>query len=81
LQKEVVTWSAQQTLTAVNLGYIVAEWTPFQTHYFSEKLVAPGIEPETSGSVIRNPDHYTTEAVIYQVSYSYKIYSMDDHRE
>jgi hypothetical protein len=24
----------------------VAEWTPFQTHYFSENLVAPGIEPE-----------------------------------
>jgi hypothetical protein len=23
-----------------------AEWTPFQTHYFSENLVAPGIEPE-----------------------------------
>jgi hypothetical protein len=22
-----------------------AEWTPFQTHYFSENLVAPGIEP------------------------------------
>jgi hypothetical protein len=22
-----------------------AEWTPFQTHYFSGKLVAPGIEP------------------------------------
>jgi hypothetical protein len=22
-----------------------AEWTPFQTHYFSEKVVAPGIEP------------------------------------
>jgi hypothetical protein len=22
-----------------------AEWIPFQTHYFSEKLVAPGIEP------------------------------------
>jgi hypothetical protein len=22
-----------------------AEWTPFQTHYFSEYLVAPGIEP------------------------------------
>jgi hypothetical protein len=21
-----------------------AEWTPFQPHYFSEKLVAPGIE-------------------------------------
>jgi hypothetical protein len=23
-----------------------AEWTPFQTHYFSENLVVPGIEPE-----------------------------------
>jgi hypothetical protein len=22
-----------------------AEWTPFKTHYFSENLVAPGIEP------------------------------------
>jgi hypothetical protein len=41
----------------------VAEWTPFQTHYFSEKLVAPGIESGTSGSVARNSDHYITEAV------------------
>jgi hypothetical protein len=23
----------------------IAEWTPFQTHYFTERLVAPGIEP------------------------------------
>jgi hypothetical protein len=30
------------------------EWTPFQTHYFSENLVAPWIEPEISGSVARN---------------------------
>jgi hypothetical protein len=22
-----------------------AEWTPFQNHYFSENMVAPGIEP------------------------------------
>jgi hypothetical protein len=22
-----------------------AEWTPFQTHYFSENVVGPGIEP------------------------------------
>jgi hypothetical protein len=22
-----------------------AEWTPFQTHYFSEDLIEPGIEP------------------------------------
>jgi hypothetical protein len=34
-----------------------AEWTTFQTHYFSENLVAPGIEPGTSGSVARNSDH------------------------
>ena len=31
-----------------------AEWTPFQTHYYSENLVAPGIEHETSVSVARN---------------------------
>jgi hypothetical protein len=34
-----------------------AEWTPFQTHYFLENLVAPGIEPWISGSVARNSDH------------------------
>jgi hypothetical protein len=33
------------------------------THYFSENLVASGIEPEMSGTVARNSDHYTTEAV------------------
>jgi hypothetical protein len=40
-----------------------AEWTPFQTHYFSENLIALGIEPGTSGSVVRNSDHKTTETV------------------
>jgi len=30
---------------------------PFQTHYYSENLVAPGIEPGTSVSVARNSDH------------------------
>jgi hypothetical protein len=30
-----------------------AEWTPLQTHYYSENLVAPGIETETSGSVAK----------------------------
>jgi hypothetical protein len=25
--------------------YSEAEWTPFQTHYFSENLVASGFEP------------------------------------
>jgi hypothetical protein len=41
-----------------------AEWTPFQTHFFLENLIVPGIEPGTSGSVARNSDHYNTEAVI-----------------
>jgi hypothetical protein len=41
-----------------------AEWTPFRTPYFSENLVGPGMEPGTSGSVARNSDHETTEAVI-----------------
>jgi hypothetical protein len=34
-----------------------AEWIQFQTHYFSENLVAPVNEPGTSGSVARNSDH------------------------
>jgi hypothetical protein len=33
-----------------------AEWTLFQIHYFSENLVAPGIEPGPL-SVARNSDH------------------------
>jgi hypothetical protein len=33
-------------------------WIPFQSHHFSENLVAPGIEPVTSGS-----DHLTTGVV------------------
>jgi hypothetical protein len=58
--------------TAVNLGFIdpepllfhssssythEAEWTSFQTHCFSENVVAPGIVPGTSGSVAKNSDH------------------------
>jgi hypothetical protein len=33
--------------------YSEAEWTPFQTHYFLENLVASGIDPGSSGSVAR----------------------------
>jgi hypothetical protein len=32
------------------------EWTPFQTHSYSDNLVAPGIVPGTSGSVARKSD-------------------------
>jgi hypothetical protein len=31
-----------------------AEWTPFPSQYFSENLVAPGIEPGISGCVARH---------------------------
>jgi hypothetical protein len=57
-------FSATDT-TAVDLAFLdpelvsythEAEWTPFQTHYFSENLVAPGIEHGTSESVARNSD-------------------------
>jgi hypothetical protein len=42
---------------------IRAEWTPFQTHCYSENLVAPGIELGTSGLAARNSDHKTPEEV------------------
>jgi hypothetical protein len=76
MQIEGVAWSAQRIPPVVNsvsltaaatfsFKYILiypheAEWTPFQTHYFSENLVAPGIEPGASVSVARNSDHKTT---------------------
>jgi hypothetical protein len=60
--------------TAVNLGFLnqsrhfsfkylliyphEAECTPFQTNCYSENLVAPGIEPRTSGCAARNSDHW-----------------------
>jgi hypothetical protein len=55
--------------TAVNLGLLdriryflevapqEAQCIPFQTYYFSENLIAPGIETGTSGCVARNCDH------------------------
>jgi hypothetical protein len=36
---------------------------PVSDPYFSENLVESGIEPGTSGSVNRNSDRWTTEAV------------------
>jgi hypothetical protein len=32
-----------------------AEWTPFQTHYVSDNLVVPGIEP--GPLEVKNTDH------------------------
>jgi hypothetical protein len=52
LRIESVAWSAQQQVARQlsSRGWV----DPFQTHYFSENLVAPGIEPGISGSVARN---------------------------
>jgi hypothetical protein len=41
-----------------------AEWTSFQTHYFSENLVAPGIEP---GPAVGTTDVYYTELIQSQI--------------
>jgi hypothetical protein len=70
-------WSAQRIFTAINLGFLDrsrhfaihldlhlssrGSVATFQTYYFSENLVAPGIDPETTGSVARNSDHWNTE--------------------
>jgi hypothetical protein len=40
-----------------------AEKTPFLSHCYAKNMVAPGIEPVTSGSAARNSDNETTEAV------------------
>jgi hypothetical protein len=55
-----VVWSAKRVSTAVTFSFKQllsypheAEWTPFQTRYFSENLVALEIEPGPSASVVR----------------------------
>jgi hypothetical protein len=40
----------------------VAEWTLFQTHCYSENLVALEIKPATKVSAARNSDHKTIQA-------------------
>jgi hypothetical protein len=40
-----------------------ADWTPFQTHYFSENPETPGVELWIPGSVASNCDRKITEAV------------------
>jgi hypothetical protein len=42
----------------------------FQTHYFSENLVAQGIEPRTSVFVARNSDHLITELTELNLKFS-----------
>jgi hypothetical protein len=50
-----------------------AEWTPFQTHRYSENLVAPGIEPGTSGSVSFHRVTYCYRAAPFCTNLSSKV--------
>jgi hypothetical protein len=45
-----------------------AQWTPLQTHCYSENLVVLGIGPGTFGLAARNSDHQTTEAVHFEIN-------------
>jgi hypothetical protein len=42
-----VFWIGAATFLSSSSSFILtrAEWTPFQTHCYSENLAAPGIEP------------------------------------
>jgi hypothetical protein len=78
-------WSAQWIPTTVSLGFInqscdcffqvalsylpEAEWILSRTHYFTENIVALGIKSGTTGSVVRDSDHQTTEAVMVPVNH------------
>jgi predicted ATP-binding protein involved in virulence len=46
-----------QETDSENFAEEYPEWTPLQTHYFSENRVALGIEPGTSGFLAGNSDH------------------------
>jgi hypothetical protein len=45
------------------------EWAPFQTHFYAENLVAPGIKPGSLGFATMNSDHWATEAVPLSLDY------------
>jgi hypothetical protein len=54
-----VFYTRAATFFSSSFSFILArvEWTPFQTHCYSENLVAPEIEPETPGLEVRNSDY------------------------
>jgi hypothetical protein len=54
-----VFWTGATTFLSSSSSFILtrAEWTPFQTHCYSENLVVSGNESGTSGSAARNSDH------------------------
>jgi hypothetical protein len=50
-------WSRYVPLKKLLIYPQEAEWTPYQTHCYTESLVSLGIEPGTSWSAARNSDH------------------------
>jgi hypothetical protein len=56
------TWAANILTSSASFILTSAEWTKFQTHCYSENMVAPAVEPRTSGLAAIN--HWTTEAVV-----------------
>jgi hypothetical protein len=75
--EEGVAWSVHRVPTAVNLGFTErsryfplkqllnypheAEWAPFQAHYFSDNLVAPGPLDPYSGILTTRPQRRSTD--------------------
>jgi hypothetical protein len=59
-------------LPSSSSSVLTREWTPFQTHYFSENLVAPVIEP---GPLDLQPGTLTTRSqersTFFYITYEY----------
>jgi hypothetical protein len=66
--------------------YYKAEWTPFQTHCFSENLIAPGIEPGPlnllSGILTTRPQRRSNNKIIFGsvVLYMVRVVSKENRR-
>jgi hypothetical protein len=60
----------------VNLDFLDLELLLFNSSYFSENLVAPGIEPRISGFIARNSNHLTTEPWPTRGSHSVDIFHL-----
>jgi hypothetical protein len=50
-------WSHEFSLKKLLIYPHEGECTPFQTHYYTENLLLPGIEPRTFELTARNSDH------------------------
>jgi hypothetical protein len=62
-----VSYTGAVTFLSSSSSFILtrAEWTPFQTHCYSENVVAPRIEPRTSGFAARNSESGLTNCLLH----------------